>query len=150
MGQIVWQRYIQRGVQIRCQSIPLIPGFVTSTAPGCVDNPAALYYIGIFRKRKTGIFPLNQSIVGDVHSPAPGISPVTIDAGSVCFKMRGVALNTAGMAFIKMRACQPDKPHQNDYDKDTKAQFAPRKNMAMMVSANMHRKASTVTMLTHC
>ena len=88
--------------------------------------------------------------MGDVHSPAPGVSPVTIDASAVRFKMWGVALNTSCMAFIKMRARQPDKPYQNDYHKDTKAQFAPRKNMAMMVSINMPRKVSTVTILTHC
>ncbi len=88
--------------------------------------------------------------MGDVQSPAPGVSPVTIDTGAVCFKMRGVALNTAGTAFIEMRARQPEKPYQNDYHKDTKAQFAPRKNMAMMVSINMPRNVITVTILTQC
>jgi len=43
--------------------------------------------------------------MGDVNSIASGISTVTIDAGAVCFKVRGVAFNTTFMAFIKIRAC---------------------------------------------
>ena len=88
--------------------------------------------------------------MGDVHPPGSRVSPVTIDAGAVCFKMRGMAFHTAFMAFIKIRTRRPNKPHQNDYNKDTKAQFSPRKNMAAKVSANMHRKMTTVTILTHC
>lgn len=150
MGQTFGQRFIQRRIQVRCQTIPSAVGLMASPAPTCIDQPAAVSRNRIFRKCKAGIFPLNQSIMGDVHPPGSGISPVTIDAGAVCFKMRGVAFHTAFMAFIKIRTCRPDKPHQNDYNKDTKAQFSPRKNMATTVSANMHRKMNTVTILTHC
>ncbi len=80
-------------------------GFVTSPAPGCIDQPAAISYNRIIRKGKAGIFSLNQSIMGDVYSMASGVSPVTIDTGAVCFKVRGMAFNTTFMAFIKIRAC---------------------------------------------
>ena len=150
MGQTFGQRFIQRRIQVRCQTISLPAGLMASPAPGCVDQPATVFCNRIFRKCKTGIFTLNQAIMGDVHPKGSGVSPVTIDAGSVCFKMRGVAFNTAFMAFIKIRTCRPDKSHQNDYNKDTKAQFAPRKNMATTVSANINRKMNTVTILTHC
>jgi len=78
---------------------------VTSTASGCTDQPAALSNNRIFRKCKAGIFAYNQPIMGDVNSIASGIPPVTIDTGAVCFKVRGMAFNTAFMAFIKIRTC---------------------------------------------
>ena len=79
--------------------------FVTAPTSGCIDQPAAVSNNRIFRKCKAGIISYNQPIMSDVKSIASGISPVTINARAVCFKVRGMAFNTTFMVFIKIRTC---------------------------------------------
>jgi hypothetical protein len=77
---------------------------MTSPASGCVDQPVAVFYNRAVQKCKTGIFPLNQLIMGDLGPVSSGDSPVTVDTRSFGFIMGDMAFAATFVAFIKIRA----------------------------------------------
>jgi hypothetical protein len=87
---------------------------MTSTASGYVDQPMAGFHNRAFRKGKAGVFSLNQSMMSDLNSLGPGISPVAIHTGAPFFMVSGMALKaTVGAAFVKVRPGCPDETQKN-------------------------------------
>jgi hypothetical protein len=77
---------------------------MTSPASGYVDQPVTVFYNRAVRKCETGIFPLNQLIVGDLGPVSSGDSPVTVDTRSFGFIMGSMTVAATFVAFIKIRA----------------------------------------------
>jgi hypothetical protein len=77
---------------------------MTSPASGCVDQPVTVFYNRAVRNCETGIFPLNQLIMGDLSPVGSGDSPVTVDTRSFGFIMGDMTFAATFLAFIKIRA----------------------------------------------
>jgi len=87
---------------------------MASTASGSVDQPVAGFHHRAFRKGKAGVFSSNQSMMSDLNSLGPGISPVAIHTGAPFFMVSRMALKaTGGVAFVKVRPCCPHKTQKN-------------------------------------
>lgn len=89
-------------------------GVMTSTASEFIDKEAALFHHRAFRKGKTGVFSLNQSMMSDLNPLCPGISPMTIRTGAPFFIVSGMAVKaTGGADFVEVRPCCPHKTQKN-------------------------------------